>query len=348
MIKQCKKDALHNLCIGKYNVLWGKYELDNYEEANEFITVCDLHMQCDMKRHPWSKNTQVMLDISKKQCALCMSDIKITNGKNHCVKHMITMAGKNYNVPCNYFDKIVGYNLKFNTTKFHEDCKKCDAYICVGCRGHYETIKELEEQQMKYLKLLASTIPADNKYSSLSCINENLSSSPEPLSLKDYAVFYICNQYQDWELHVHSDKELSLCKLDKKTNCSAKKLKITQSCAGITFSYSLWNKDLPPSLSPPAIKNDLSLHSFHTKLHTMLGQLEDIRFCEGINIGEAVSIVKNQPQADASVDQSTFSTENKVITQTVRSNGCLFHTLNKSAKCENCTAYFRKTLQHKI
>ena len=41
----------------------------------------------------------------------------------------------------------------------------------------------------------------------------------------------------------------------------------------------------------------------------MLDKLEGIRFCEGINIGEAVSIVKNQPQADAFVDHSTFSSE---------------------------------------
>ena len=109
---------------------------------------------------------------------------------------------------------------------------------------------------MKYLKLLASTISPDDKSSNLSCINESLSSSPEQLSLKDYAVFYICNQYQDWELHVHSDKKLSLCKLDKKTKFSAKKLKITQSCDDITFSYSLWSKDLL-SLSPSAINNNI-------------------------------------------------------------------------------------------
>ena len=104
MVKGCHKIASHKIPIGKYGVFWGNYEIATNGEMNNLM-VCEIHMKADTMRHPWSQKSQTVLSVIEKECALCKTKVGFTNGKEHCVKHMVAIAGKSSNVSCNYFDQ---------------------------------------------------------------------------------------------------------------------------------------------------------------------------------------------------------------------------------------------------
>ena len=137
-----------------------------------------------------------------------------------------------------------------------------DSYICTGCKDYYESIKELEEQHLKYLEMLASVMPVSKRSSVMTIPRRSESSQIE--NLMDYAAYYLSNRYKEWEVHAHCDTAISICKWEQKTNCPSKKLEISKDPNGISLKLSMWNKYLPPSF-PSAIDTS-SLQVFHSQI----------------------------------------------------------------------------------
>ena len=182
----------------------------------------------------------------------------------------------------------------------------------MGCRDHYITIKELEEQHIKYIQMMASVMPVHERPSSAS---NSLPSCTN--NLRDYAICYISNSFKNWGIHVHSDTYLSICSQGGNTEGSSKRLKIKKSNDGINFKFALWNKDLPSSLYPPTLAHMSSLQTFHAKVYNMLDKLDGYNFCKGVHVKEAVCIVEKEQQSDLYVDYSSFCNDKELIKKTV-------------------------------
>ena len=330
MVKNCYAEAAHKVSIGKYCAFLGTYEISMKQKELAFITICDIHMKADMMKHPWSKQSQIVLSITEKECALCKMKVSISNG-SHCVKHMLTIGGKSFNTSCNFYDKKIHGQL-LNDTKFHHDHHVSDSYICMECRDHYDSIKQLDKQHLKYIKMLASITPICER----SSVSDHKHQSSHVCNLKDYAVYCISNSITGWEVHIHSDTEISICKWDTSTRSSSKMLTITKGTDGFTFKFLLWNKPLPTFLFPPKLTHMLSLQDFHIKIYEMVDKLNGYNFCEGIHTKEALDIVELKQQADLFVDHSLFITDDRIIERALRSTTCEYYTTTKSKMCSHC------------
>ena len=214
MVQGCVQDAPHKIKLGNGSMVLGNYEVQYFNKECQHFYLCDFHISNEEKRHPWSKEKQCILTIVEKECALCKSKVAISNGNNPCRKHMLMIAGQPYNVSCDFYDSHSGYTVAFNHTKYHSSQMGSDLYICTGCKGHYKTIKELEEQHLKYLEMLSSVMPVSKRSLVMTIPRRNESSRIE--NLRDYAAYYLRNSYQGWEVHVHCDTHISICKMGQK------------------------------------------------------------------------------------------------------------------------------------
>ena len=225
MIDNCQESVEHHFELCKRSPFWGTYQLKdiNIEEMKN-LEICGKHMDKECARHPWAFTSNAKLTIQQKQCYLCKKNKLCTNTTRHCIKHMISVAGESYHVPCDFFDMIEG--------KFIHSRHKSDHFICHSCKGTYEEIHELEKQHQKYLQMITTIKPAvphrrqtvekpasevkNERSTDSSLQNLNLcaevkgerSSSLQNLNL--YAVHYLQNPYQQWEVHVHNENEVSL------------------------------------------------------------------------------------------------------------------------------------------
>ena len=344
MVRGCTQDASHKMKLGHQSMLLGNYEVQCFNKDWKHIFLCDFHIDNESKRHPWCKEEQCNLTMMEKECALCKSKVVISNGNNPCRKHMLIIAGQPYNVSCDFYDNHSGYTVEFNHTKYHKNPMGSDLYICTGCKDHYESIKELEEQHLKYLEMLASVMPVSKRSSVMTIPRSHESSQIE--GLMDYAAYYLSNRYKEWEMHVHCDTDISICKWDRKTNCPSKKLEITKDVNDISLKLSMWNKYLPSSFPSPI--DISSLQVFHKQITDVLEKLEECKFCEGITSTDAQSIVNKKQQLDAYVDNSPFMIGDKVIEGTVRSKNCVFQASGKAEKCAECQTLYRRSMRFKL
>ena len=236
MIRGCQEQACHKMLIGKHSPFCGNYEIAQREAGDDCMATCQHHMEADNQRHPWSYKHEIILTTSEKKCSLCKSVVTISNGSNDCVKHMVTIAGIVYNVPCNFYEEKAEGRVHFNENKFHHGKKKSDLYICMECKDHCCTIKQLEEQHTKYIQTIAALKPVSER-----CPTQlNPKPGPEDLDIhhvnfRDYLMYYISNSYKDWEAHFHSDTDFSLCTWNKDTNISSRELMMTRSGGSISF-----------------------------------------------------------------------------------------------------------------
>ena len=349
MIDNCQESAEHHFELRKNSPFWGTYQLKNINiKEMKNLKICGKHMDMEHTRHPWAFTSNAKLTIEEKQCYLCKKNKLCTNTTRHCLKHMISVAGESYHVPCDLFDIMEG--------NFTHSRHKSNHFICHSCKGTYEEIHELEKQHQKYLQMITTIKPAVphrrqkvEKPSSEVKSERSIDSSLQKLNL--YAVYYLQNPYQQWEIHIHNENEVSILRWDKSTCRAARRMTITSNDdAEYLLKFQVWGKNID-SIPCVPLKSEYfhsSINEFHQDVVTYLTELDNVQFCEGCYDANVVKGLENMPLSNAIIDQNQFMTESGTTDSTVRSTACTFQAQASTNRCMHCSTLYRSTLRKRL
>ena len=367
MIANCLEPGEHHLELRKPSPLWGTYQLKKMNIGDiKHLEICEGHMKKETERHTWALTSMAKLTVQELDCYLCKKKSVYTNTTRHCVKHMICVAEESCHVPCGFFDMNDGHFIHSRHSSNH--------FVCHCCKDMFKEIQELEKQHQKYLQMITSIKPAiphsrqkleksvpdlknDNDSSidnSLQKLNQHatvdlkndrhIDSSLQKLN--QYAVYYLQKPYRQWEVHVHSENEVSLLRWNKSTWSAAKRLTIRGHNEEYILEFKLWEKNIDSIPNIPLKPDDL--HSkpeeFHKDVINYLDELDMIQFCEGYFDTDVIKSLENIPHPNGFIDRNRFAVESGIVENTVRSTSCTFHSQASKTRCVHCSTLYRSTL----